>query len=338
METKKGKSEVPHHQSAVMWTSEKRERLLDMHPVLRREYRMHTPMLERTYAIVRERVVSRRTGVFFYGPPRLGKTTCAEEIQTLLGEEFPEVYVSLMSARSTQRPSDGHLFKLLLEGQRHVLANRSDPSVLFKNIKTDIQMKVASRNGSQFILIIDEMQLLNEVDLQQLLVFHNALALEKIKMTTIAFAQPEIIHKVNALQTKEQTQIIARFLSEPLTFEGCISVTELRALLLLYDEESEFPDNSRVSYTQFFFPEAFSYGFQLNKYANKIWSAFKKVVQGFPDTGLPMEHVCLTIEHLLLAHRQYDAANFTFGDDDITEAVESSNLRNFISYVWPAAE
>ncbi|HYD80317.1 MAG TPA: ATP-binding protein [Paucimonas sp.] len=229
------------------------------------------------------------------------------------------------------------MFKLLLEGQKHVLSSRNDTSLLLRNIKTDIQMKVASRNGSQFVLIIDEMQLLNEIDLQQLLVFHNALALEKIKMTTVAFAQPEIIHRVNALQTKHQTQIIARFLSEPLMFEGCGSAEELRALLKLYDEESEYPDDSGISYTKFFFPEAFARGFRLSKYANKIWHALKKAIPALPETGLPMEHVCLTIEHLLLAHRQYDAANFTYGTEDIEEAVEASNLRNFVSYVKSAS-
>lgn len=331
-------SETSNDYGNMEWTHEMRENLLNEHPVMLREYRMHTPMLERTYAIVRERVASRRTGIFFYGSPRLGKTTCAEEIRALLAEEFPAAYISLVSVRPASRPSDGHMFKLLLEGQRHVLASRSDPSLLFRNIKTDIQMKVASRNGSQFVLIVDEMQLLNEIDLQQLLVFHNALALERIKMTTVAFAQPEIIHRLNALQTKHQTQLIARFLSEPLMFEGCISVAELRTLLRLYDEESEYPEGAEVTYTRFFFPEAFAHGFRLIKFASKIWTAMEKAVQTMPEAGLPMEHVCLVIEHLLLAHRQFDTANFTYDVDDIQEAVEASNLRNFVSYVKAPAE
>jgi len=309
---------------------------IEFHPVLLREYRFETPMIGRSYAIVRERVAARRTGIFFYGPPRLGKTTCAEEILLLLTKEFPRSYVLLISARDSQRPSDSHMFKLLLEGQNHTLASRTDTSLLLRNIKTDIQLEVGRRNGTQFVLIVDEMQLLSEMYLKQLLIFHNALSLIKIKMTTVAFAQPEIIDRWTALQTKNQSQIIARFLSEPLQFEGCSSIQELRSLLQLYDEHSRFPEESKISYTQFFFPEAFACGFRLANYTKKIWETLIKHVVSQPVSGLPMEHVCLTIEYLLLAYWKHDFTDFAFSEEDIDEAVEASNLRNFRAYVMPS--
>ena len=308
---------------------DERERMMESHPIREKTYRLYTPMLERTYEIVRDRVWTRRTGIFFYGPPRLGKTTCAEEVCAALIEEFPKIYVCMLSARGTLRPSDSHMFRLYLEAVDHKMAFRTDSRRLFNNTKTDILMNVGIRGGSQFVLIIDEMQLLNDTDLEQLLVLHNALGKDKVKMTTVAFAQPEIKHKVTALLTKGQRQIIARFLSEPVAFVGCTDLRGFEKLLIGYDGNSEFPEGSGWSYTQFFFPVAFSNGFRLQNYGKKIWASLLSSMEEEKQNGIPMEHVCLTIEYILLALRTEDCSSFILSDENINDAVEASNLKYF---------
>ena len=190
-------------------------------------------------------------------------------------------------------------------------------------------MNLGKSHGSQFVLVLDEIQLLNDTDFEQLLVLHNVLDLKKIRMTTISFGQPEILHKVTSLLAKGQTQIIARFLSENLAFEGCSSLDGLKFLLNGYDENSEYPDDSGWTYTRFFLPLAFANGFRLKKYARKIWFALCKAMGSKSDKGVPMEHVCATIEYLLLAGRKLDCATYTLSDEEIEEAVEGSNLRTF---------
>lgn len=306
-----------------------RDFLLDNHPIVEREYTLPTPMLARTYGIVRERVWARRTGVVFHAPPRMGKTKCALEVQAALNEEFPRVYSLFLNARQTSRASDTHMFRLLLEASNHALANRSKVDLLFKNATTDVILETSRRGGSQFVLIIDEMQLLNQTDLQQLVVFHNALVEKKIKMTTVSFAQPEIMHRRTALLTAAQSQIIARFLSEPIAFEGCSGATELKVLLDAYDEISEYPEGSGWSYTRFFLPLAYHSGFRLSKCAQQIWDELAFAASLGNHGMIPMEHVCLTIEFLLLANRELDCSNFTLSNQDIQVAVESSNLEAF---------
>ena len=306
-----------------------REALLEFHPVLEREYTLPTPMMQRTYSIARECVWARRTGIVFYAFPRVGKTRCAMAIQELLSTEFPRIYVTLLSARRASRPTDGHMFRLILEAENHALSGRANADVLFDNAKSDIRLKTNTNGGSQYILLIDEMQLLNDTDLQQLVSFHNALELAKIKMTTISFAQPEILHRRSALMTSNDRQIIARFLSEPIPFDGCSDRKELQALLESYDEDSEYPEGSGWSYTRFFFPQAFDEGFRLAQYASLIWRGLTQAA-GYGGNGMiPMEHICHTIEHLLLASRHEDCANFVISADDVAAAVESANLQAF---------
>lgn len=304
------------------------EALLESHPILEREYTLPTPMMQRTYGIVRERVWARRTGVVFHASPRMGKTRCAMAIKELIMTEFPRTHVTLLSVRNAVRPSGGHMYRLILEAENHALSGRPNTDRLFENAKADILMKTSLKDGSQFVLLIDEMQLLNNTDLQQLVCFHNALDLAKVRMTTISFAQPEIMHRRSALMTTNDRQIIARFLSEPVAFEGCTSMAELRTLLAAYDDASEYPEGSGWSYTRFFFPVAFAHGFRLANHVACIWSALSDAA-GFGSNGMPMEHVCLTIEHLLLALRKHDCASFTISDEDAGLAVEAAQLRTF---------
>jgi hypothetical protein len=218
------------------------------------------------------------------------------------------------------------MFRLLLEAEEHALSSRKTADLLFENIKNHIRMQLSGRGGNHFVLILDEMQLLNDVDFEQLLVFHNALALQKINMTTIGFAQPEIHNVVTGMITKGQRQLIARFLTESLAFEGCSSIEEFSILLKEYDDNSEFPEGSGWSYTRFFLPIAFAQGFRLEHYARKIW---KELLRVAGDSVIPMEHLCLTIEYLLLMGGKLDCANFVFSEEEIAEAVDASNLKIF---------
>jgi len=318
------------------WTAELREKYLADHPVKNAAFVMHTPMFERAYSIVKDRVDTARTGTYFFGFPRLGKTSCAEEIKELLKDDFPSVYTSIVPIWSVSHVSDSHLFKLILEAEKHVLVRRPDPHLLLMNLITDIKMKVATRKGKQFVFMPDEFHLLNHHDFRQLLALHNALEKDGIKMTTIAFAQPEILSVVTSLQAAHQAQIIARFLSEPVKFEGCANLEELIILLKLYDEDSEFPNHTGISYTHFFFPLAYAQGFRMTDCADLLWKILAKNFPAHTEYGIPMEHLCLTVQHLLVANRKSDVSNFCFGEEDIDRAVLASNLLNFTSQVLPS--
>jgi len=221
------------------------------------------------------------------------------------------------------------MFRLILEGANHELRKRHSPDTLFQNVKADIMVNLAAREGSHFVLIIDEMHRLNDVDLEQLLAVHNALHMQKISMTTISFAQPEIANRVTGLMTRRQHQLLARFLAEPIQFEGCSCVNDLSKILDSYDINSEYPEGSGWSYTRFFVSDGYQAGFRLVNYVQELWDAMHKALGAYPEAGVPMEHVCLTIEYLLLALRVDDCYNVTISKRDIADAVAASNLAVF---------
>jgi hypothetical protein len=309
--------------------AEKREEMLANHPIRGGDYTLPTPMMQRTYALVRELVWARRTGTVFYASPRMGKTRCALAVRDLLREEFPNVYVTLLSTRPSTRPSTSHMLRLILEAESHVLSRRPDADLLFGNAIADIRVKAARIGAKQYVLLIDEMHLLNDVDLQQLVCFHNQLELQDLRMTAISFAQPEILHRRTSLLANNARQIIARFLSDTLQFDGCACEGDFGKLLRSYDCASEYPEGSGITYTQFFFPTAFEAGFRLENYRRSMWEALQRAAGSIAEHGVPMEHICLTIEDLLLSLRRQDSPNFILSNEEIDAAVTASKLRSF---------
>lgn len=307
------------------WPPEARDKLIEDHPITRRRYTVPTPMLKSAYVVTRERVYSRRTGLVFFGETRAGKTTCALSIKDYLEEEFPNVYVTLATARHTNRPVDGHVYRLILEGSGHVCAKRNDPNLLLRNVVADVQICTNQRHGDQYVLIIDEVNLLNEADLSNLLELHNALNLLDIRMTTVSFGQPEILDRISSLLAQEKKQIVARFFRAPKPFHMCDSASSLNELLSYLDEKTEWPDGSGCTYTQFFFPLAYRSGFRMSKYTQNIWTALDTACSGSHE-GCTMEIVALAVEWLYLAMWRDDSSDFSLTDDDIAAALEAADV------------
>lgn len=315
--------------AASSFDAQVREKLLAGHPVRGGDYTLPTPMMQRTYGLVRELVWARRTGTVFYASPRMGKTRCAVAIRDLIREEFSNVYVTLLSSRPSTRPNTSHMPRLILEAESHVLSRRPDADLLFGNALADIRAKAARIGAKHYVMLIDEMQLLNDSDLQQLACFHNQLELQAIRMTAISFAQPEILHRRTSLLANNARQIIARFLSNTIQFDGCASEEDFGDLLQAYDEASEYPDGSGITYTHFFFPAAFVAGFRMVHYRSSLWEALHSAAGTTGSQDIPMEHICLTIEDLMLSLRAQDSPNFVLSNKEIDDAVTASGLRTF---------
>lgn len=309
--------------------AEHRGVMLNTHPIVIKDYTVLTPMITTTYSLVRERVWTRRTGAFLYARPRMGKTRCATVLQRLLSVEFPEVHVTRISADQRRSSTDVGFVSDLLEAEGLPVKKRPTYKEMLSRLLVHVTTSVTARAGKQFVLLVDEMQMLSEADLRILLVLHNRLEMADITMTTIGFAQPEILETRSALLTSKAFNLIARFLSEPIPFDGCAGREDLATILVAYDDEKRYPENSDWTYTRFFFPEAYESGFRLKDYADSIWLALVEAAKPLGTGTVPMEHLTRTIEYLLLANRKADSRAFRLDEAGIEAAVAASNLFEF---------
>ncbi|VWB86576.1 hypothetical protein BLA6993_04115 [Burkholderia lata] len=304
---------------------ERREEMLANHPVVRGHYTVPTPMLVHAHEEARDRVWSRRTGVVFYGETRAGKTTCAKSVWDYLREEFNDIHITMASARQSLRPKQGQMARVILEGCGHGLANRTDPEALLRNVILDVQTRLASLGGDQYVLILDEVNLCNELDLTELMEIHNILWMKGIKMTTISFGQPDVLHLITSLLKTDKKQICARFFRKPIPFLCCNSQETLEQVLQCLDQDTEWPEGSGWTYTYFFFPRAFTSGFRIASYATAIWNALVDATPGGPS-NFTMEAIALTINGLYISMRCKDRSDFTLSDEDIINAIEVADI------------
>ncbi len=316
-------------------TEKRRIEMLDEHPIVIKDYTVLTPVIERTYNLVRERIWTRRTGAFLYSRPRMGKTRCAVILQRLLSAEFPGIHFTRLSADQRRTTSDTGLVFDLCEAEGLPVNKRRTYKEMLSHLLVHIRTAVSARTGKQFVLLIDELQMLSEADLRLLLVLHNRLEMSDIAMTTIGFAQPEILETRSALLITKAFNLIARFLSEPIPFDGCGGEEDLAKILLAYDEEKRFPEHSTWTYTRFFLPKAYKSGFRLRKYAPIIWLALINASKPLGTGTVPMEHLTRTVENLLLANRKIDSPEFTLDDSLVSIAVAASNLGEFCGLMSP---
>lgn len=223
-----------------------REDILDSHPIIKGRSLILTPMIEDAYKKIREKVWLRHSGLFLYAQPRMGKTSCLTAVQKMLNYEYPEKYTSQLEADGTK---SANFMKDLVKAAHLFHKSRELYPELLERYLGHVEAQLAAVDGDHFILLIDEMQNVSRDHYGVLLTIHNRLKQRKISMTTVGFAQPQILNRRSSLFVGEATNLIARFLSEPVPFPGCVSKDYLRGILKSFDQESEFPEGSGWTYT-----------------------------------------------------------------------------------------
>jgi hypothetical protein len=308
-------------------SEQQRQYLYESHPVITKNYLVITPVVRKAYALIRDRVYMRTTGTFMYAAPRVGKTTCARATQQLLLAEFPRIHVMRFSAEPSRQQSA--LLQDILTVDNLSIPKSPRYKELQRQLLIHIQSNLAIREGNQFVLIADEMQNLSEDNLVDLATIHNRLETLGIRMTTIGFAQPEIMDRHTALLATNQSFLIARFLSEPIPFSGCTSIEDLSEILNAYDLTLKYPVDCDHTYTRFFLPLAYDNGFRLASNADTIWSKLRIAAKGLSVDSIPMEHLSRTVEFLLVYGAASDSRAFKLEEKTVEDAVEASNLRYF---------
>lgn len=307
-----------------------RQRFVSGHPVVTRKFTILTPAVDFACSAINRRVWLRRTGAFLYAPPQTGKTWCARAAVEMLKADFPNAFVVLYSADEPKGPGSHSFLHDLTLCILPVGPKKGDQQgLLVSRLVTHIGTMVATIGGEQFVLIIDEMNLLNEPALRELAVIHNRLQLRNVAMTTIGFAQPEILHLRGALQVAKAHQLIGRFLSEPILFIGCSDAKGLGKILKAYDEDLIYPPGSGVTFTQFFLPLAYQSGFRLFDNAEIIWKEFALVLKNSQREEVPMEHLTRCVQYLLLNSLDNDNSEFVLTEDLAKMAVLASGLGEF---------
>lgn len=304
---------------------EQREALLNSHPLRIKKFTTLTKTIELAYGMIREQIWLGRPSLYFYSTPRMGKSQCAMAIEHLINQEFSDKYVVLVSCDVSESES---IVETICKALNFMQKSREKLAKLRGRLTTHIACELSSVLGNHFVLILDEMQALSLDDYKHLQVIQNDLKIRGIVTTTVGFAQSEINSRHSSFRIAKEDAILARFLSQRIAFEGCTDETWLQSLLKNFDEDLFYPPDSKCSYSRFFLPSAFANGFRLSNYAPVIYKAAKQAVGG-ASMPIPIEHLFIAIEYMLISSRMSDADDFDLSFETIHRAIVDSNMVEF---------
>jgi hypothetical protein len=306
-------------------TPQRRRQLAPKHPVLRREFCIPTPAIQRVSELALHAIFTGTPGFAIEAPPRFGKTTMSRYLSSKIREEAcPLAATVLFNATHMGVCHSATRFYRELEFQSGIVEFKgSKPALVTERLRRSWWAHATEHEDNRLIFLCDEGQRLSESEFRWLADIFNYLNDQRVLVTCIFVCQPDINNRRNSFIAKGGTDLVFRFMPTVHSFCGVTSQQELEVVLSAYDDadQLEFPANSGVCYTQFFLPTAYSQGWRLQRQAEFLWTAFHP--QGFrPDPrGIGMQWVSGAIQYALSSNLDRDTPQFDLKVDAWRDAV-----------------
>lgn len=213
-------------------------------------------------------------GLGVYGFARFGKT---ESITYLMDHPFwlearPAALLRIDAPDSHKR-TDNSFYQSLLTLLGVRVPSRAQPDELCTLVMGRL-IEVSQNAGTRLIILfLDEGQRLLPTDYEHLVTLDNRMTRAGYYFFVVFFHQRDITGFSNeALPSHDHPpHVTGRFLVRKHEFTGLATVEEVAYALTRYDEGTEWPPGSGISYTRHFAPDAYASGFRLAKYAQVLW-------------------------------------------------------------------
>ncbi|MEC2375946.1 ATP-binding protein [Bacillus thuringiensis] len=296
----------------------------NLHPVQTGRYILATNEIERLYDTVHRWITNRTPGGIVYGRPRLGKTRAIRFLQYALREDFKDLPIFVIKCNHHKQATERVFFEELLRNVGH---GDSESGTLNSKRERLYRFLLESAYKSleqKIVFIMDEAQELQDNHYQWLKDIYNELDNCEVSLTCILVGQEELLRQRAAFIQVKKQQIVGRFMVHDFKFMGIRTLDDLQTCLRGYDDESEYPLGSDITYTQHFFLEAYEKGFRLYQYAEEMMEAFRREREKAnlsATAEIPMQYITSTIEYLLLQYGRYGANVYQISKNMIEEAI-----------------
>jgi len=276
------------------------------HPIETGGYIISTPAINGFFNTVLPWIENRIPGGCIYGRPRMGKTWAIRFLHVLLHEKFgPNLPILNMVCRELHRASEKSFLQQLLKAAGHELWTTGNGNVMLHRLIEFLVAQVEESGQRRLIWFLDEGQNLHEPEYNVLITVYNELDRYDVAPVFIIVGQHQLVNQRNSFTESRSTQILGRFMVHQCRFNGLTSMQDVAACLKAYDEATEFPEGSGVSYTAYFFPAAFAAGFRLRPFAKDLWQSFKLIREESLAPGrmeVGMEYFSRTVVYIMKKH------------------------------------
>lgn len=256
--------------SADLESLQSRINLTPMHPMLEFRYYIPTEQSSDFYSIVYDHIFARKSGLYFMGEHRVGKTRAIRNAIDQLSEEMPSIAVFYHSAERQLRQTKQSFCHDLLKSFKCFSSNKTNSVDRLPRFLITEAVKAGSRTC---VIFIDEAQMLTVMQMRFLLEIWNQLAKEDFVLVTVLVGQKGLDSLKQLTNEEDQSAVVARFFTKGCNLGGLRSVDQLGKYLAAFDDKLVYPTNSDWTYSRFFCRQAFDSGWRLADEAQSLWNA-----------------------------------------------------------------
>jgi len=276
-------------QNSVFAIRESYPVLRDRHPILMCGAVLPTEPVKEVAQLVFDRALRFRSSIAFWAHPLCGKSSCIYALQKLAPAQFPGSAFVVYEPSSKEVAAEGALIEDLLSTIDY--EPRVQRSLAGKRDQLLRALYAMSLAGKHLFLVIDEAQNLHAKDLGWLKRVVNWLNVHEIKVTVVLFGQMQLCSMHQSFMA-EMPDLTIRFMAELIEFRSLQDLSDIRAVLASCDEETEYPQGSGWSYTEYLWPCAHANGFRLASCAKEVFDAFRLQSGGAVDSeGISMQWI-----------------------------------------------
>ncbi|MCL4416611.1 AAA family ATPase [Desulforamulus aeronauticus] len=277
--------------------------LLDpkLHPINTKRYILSTPPVNEVIQNISACIDKKDTGAIIYGRPRLGKTFALRALKVYLQDGYGDIPIFTINQTWQQYAREKRFYEDLLASSGHDLISKGNSDEKRRRLINHLSNEIDKSQKGMMVLFIDEAQHLLEPHYYWLMDIYNALESKGYYVFYLLVGQKELRHRRSTFIEQERQQIVGRFMVREYAFSGIRTEEDIKELLEGYDELTEYPEGSNISFTNYFFPEAFSTGHRISTFSEKMFNIFtnKRIevkLSGKPE--IPMKYLTSTIEYL----------------------------------------
>ena len=256
----------------------------------------------------------------------MGKTHAIDYAAIHLARHRPDLLVLRMSCEHHRTQFEGPFFNALLAATG--IRDTQPTSISHKRFALirRLSEQLQTRGGHVVVLYCDEAQRLSKHALEWLRDVHDQLAQQGLRLITFLVGQPQLMEHKAQYQLSGDEQIVARFMIEQLHFRGITDAQDSATCMASYDL-TRYPENSGPSFTEFFYPQAWSTGLRLERSGAQLWNAFVQAHAAAQLSGtieIQMDYFTRAVESVLTSAPQWDSLGLQLTPDHWERAVRES--------------
>lgn len=282
------------------------DRIDPQHCIITQQYAVYTPPMAQMIEHIGEWIDQQRPGGYIHGPSRYGKSRCVKwYVAKVLEERFrATVPLVVWSHRPDSQTSEAGFFHQLLLASRFAFTSPSKPPRKAEAWDACKQRFIAIANNAQrnyIALLIDEAQDMTFREWKWLVGLQNELDYEGYLLSVFSIGSHQLNYRYDYMGLTGNAHVAARFMAAHEQFHGLRSPDEIAYVLNGYDEDSEWPLGSGVSFLEYFAPDSFAAERRLAACAGWLWNALTELSPSPArrPQEFPMQHVARATEAVL---------------------------------------